>query len=431
MSFGMMCLILFGLFIVCLLMNIPIAFSLLIACCVFIMQTGMTSIDMVTQTMFATVDNFPLLAVPFFILSGELMSSGGIAVRLIDFAKTLVGHKTGGLGAIAILGCMIFAAISGSGTATAAAIGGIMIPIMIENKYKAEHSAATVGTAGALGPIIPPSIFFVLYGVIANVSISKLFIGGLLPGILVTISLLIVNFLICKKEGYPKADFKFSWANVIKEFKRAFFALLAPSVILGGIYGGVVTPTEAAVVGVIYSLIVSMFIYKELKLADLPRIFMKGGMTAATILIIMGPAAPFGKMMAIARIPQLLAGVLGGITHSPMILLLIINIVLLITGMLMEGAAAITILSPLLVPIVVAYGIDPLHFGIIMSVNLSAGLFTPPFGLNLFITSKIAGVKFTDTFKYLWPQVFAVLIALAVITVVPQLSTLLPGILVK
>ena len=431
MSFGMMCLILFGLFIVCLLMNVPIAFSLLIACTVFILQTGLTSIDMVTQTMFATVDNFPLLAVPFFILSGELMSSGGIAVRLIDFAKTLVGHKTGGLGAIAILGCMIFAAISGSGTATAAAIGGIMIPIMIENKYKAEHSAATVATAGALGPIIPPSIFFVLYGVIANVSISKLFIGGLLPGILVTICLLIANFMICKKENYPKADFTFSWSNVIREFKRAFFALLAPVVILGGIYGGIVTPTEAAVVGVIYSLIVSMFIYKELTLKDLPAIFMKGGMTAATILIIMGPAALFGKMMAIARIPQLLAEVLGGITHSPMILLLIINIVLLIVGMLMEGAAAITILSPLLVPIVVAYGIDPLHFGIIMSVNLSAGLFTPPFGLNLFITSKIAGVKFTDTFKYLWPQVIAVLIALAVITAVPQLSTLLPSILVK
>lgn len=431
MSFGMMCLILFGLFIVCLLMNIPIAFSLLIACCVFILQTGMTSIDMVTQTMFSTVDNFPLLAVPFFILSGELMSSGGIAVRLIDFAKTLVGHKTGGLGAIAILGCMIFAAISGSGTATAAAIGGIMIPIMIENKYKAEHSAAIVGTAGALGPIIPPSIFFVLYGVIANVSISKLFIGGLLPGILVAAALLIVNFFICKKEGYPKADFKFSWSNVFKEFKRAIFALAAPVVILGGIYGGIVTPTEAAVVGVIYSLIVSMFIYKELTLKDLPAIFMKAGMTAATILIIMGPAALFGKMMAIARIPNLLSEILAGITSSPMLLLLIINVVLLICGMLIEGAAAITILSPLLVPIVTAYGIDPLHFGIIISVNLSAGLFTPPFGLNLFITSKIAGVKFTDTFKYLWPQVFAVLIALAIITCVPALSTLLPSILVK
>lgn len=364
MSFGMMCLILFGLFIVCLLMNIPIAFSLLIACCVFILQTGMTSIDMVTQTMFSTVDNFPLLAVPFFILSGELMSSGGIAVRLIDFAKTLVGHKTGGLGAIAILGCMIFAAISGSGTATAAA-------------------------------------------------------------------LLIVNFFICKKEGYPKADFKFSWSNVFKEFKRAIFALAAPVVILGGIYGGIVTPTEAAVVGVIYSLIVSMFIYKELTLKDLPAIFMKAGMTAATILIIMGPAALFGKMMAIARIPNLLSEILAGITSSPMLLLLIINIVLLICGMLVEGAAAITILSPLLVPIVTAYGIDPLHFGIIISVNLSAGLFTPPFGLNLFITSKIAGVKFTDTFKYLWPQVFAVLIALAIITCVPALSTLLPSILVK
>lgn len=431
MSFGMMCLILFGLFIVCILMNIPIAFSLLIACCVFIMQTGMTSVDMVTQTMFATVDNFPLIAVPFFILSGELMSSGGIAVRLIDFAKTLVGHKTGGLGAIAILGCMIFAAISGSGTATAAAIGGIMLPIMIEHKYKAEHSAATVATAGALGPIIPPSIFFVLYGVSANVSISKLFIGGLLPGILVTICLLITNYFICKKEDYPKADYKFSWHNVVTEFKRAFFALLAPIVILGGIYGGIVTPTEAAVVGVIYSLIVSMFIYKELKLKDLPAIFMKGGMTAATILIIMGPAALFGKMMAIARVPQLLAEVLGGITSSALVLLLIINIVLLITGMLMEGAAAITILTPLLVPIITAYGIDPLHFGIIMSVNLSAGLFTPPFGLNLFITSKIAGVKFTNTFKYLWPMVVAVLIALAIITVVPQLSTFLPNLLVK
>lgn len=431
MSVGMMSLILLGIFIVCLLINIPIAFALCIACVAFIWQTGLTNIDMLTQTIFATADNFPLLAVPFFILSGELMSSGGIAIRLVNFAKTLVGHKIGGLGAIAILGCMIFAAISGSGTATAAAIGGIMIPIMADNKYKAEHSASIVACAGALGPIIPPSIFYVLYGVIANVSISKLFIGGLLPGILVAVALLIVNYFICKKEKYPKADFQFSWRNVLSGLNEAKWALLAPAVILGGIYGGIFTPTEAAVVGVVYSLIISVFVYKELKFKDLPKVFIKGGMIAATILIIMGPAALFGKMLAIARIPQMLSDVLIGITASPFIFLLIINAILLICGMFMEGAAALTILSPLLVPIALSYGVDPLHFGIIMSVNLSAGLFTPPFGLNLFITSKIAGVKFTETFKYLWPQVVAVLVALAIITLVPALSTWLPNVMIK
>jgi len=429
MSIETTMLLLFGIFILCLVIKIPIAYSLCIAGIIFIWQTGLTKIDSLTQTIFATADNFPLLAVPFFILAGEIMSSGGIARRLIEFAKTLVGHQVGGLGAIATLCCMIFAAISGSGTATAAAIGGIMIPIMIENKYKPEHAAATVACAGALGPIIPPSIFFVLYGVIANVSISKLFIGGVLPGLLITLALLVVNFILCRKEGYPIAGEKCSAKDILRALYNAKWALLAPVVVLGGIYGGIFTPTEAAVVSVVYSLIISVFVHKEIKLHDIPEVFKKSSMVAATILIIMGPASFFGKCLAIARIPQFVAGALMDISTSPISFLIIVNILLLIVGMLIEGAAAITILSPLLVPIAIAYNVNLLHFGIIISVNLSAGLFTPPFGLNLFLTSKIAKVPFTKTFPYLWPLVISVVIALAVITFVPFLSTWLPNLL--
>lgn len=418
--------LLFGLFIACLIIKIPIAFALCVAGIVFIWETGLTNIDTLTQTIFATADNFPLLAVPFFILAGELMSSGGIARRLVEFAQAIVGPRVGGLGMIATLCCMVFAAISGSGTATAAAIGGIMIPIMIANRYKPEHAASIVACGGALGPIIPPSIFFVLYGVIANVSISKLFLGGVLPGLVVTFALLVVNRILCNKERYPLVGMRFSFKGMLTAMNHAKFALLAPVVVLGGIYGGIFTPTEAAVVSVVYCLLVGLFVHKEFTVQELPQIFIHSAMVSATILIIMGPAAYFGKCMAIAGFPQMVAEYLQMFSSSPFSFLLIVNVLLVVVGMLIEGVAALTILSPLLIPIAIAYSIDLLHFGVILTVNLAAGLFTPPFGLNLFIASKIANVPFTKTFPFLWPQVVAVFIALALIIIFPSLSTWLP-----
>ena len=421
--------ILFILFIGAAVINVPIAYALCFAGSVFVYMTNLVNQEMLIQTIFATTDNFPLLAVPFFIIAGELMSTGGIAKRLVDLAKTLVGRFTGGLGAIAILACMVFAAISGSGTATAAAIGGILISIMIDNKYNKDHAPAIVATAGALGPIIPPSIFFVLYGVIASVSIGKLFLAGVIPGLLIVLFLLIANYIICKRERYPILDQKYTLKEKLIAVKDAFWALMAPVVVLGGIYGGFFTPTEAAVASVVYSVIVSVFVYRQISFRDLPDIFIRGGLTASTILIILGPAAFFGKLLAVARVPQMLGDWLVHISSNPMIFIIVVNILLLISGMLIEGTAALTILSPLLVPIARIYDIDLVYFGVLICVNLSIGLFTPPFGLNLFITSRIAQTDFMKTLRYLWPQLITALAALAIIIAIPQLSTWLPSLL--
>lgn len=417
---------LFGVFIVTAVIGVPIAYTLILAGTVFIGITGITRDTMITQTMFATADNFPLLAVPFFMVAGELMAQGGIARRLVDWAMALVGSRKGGLGAIAILACMIFGAISGSGTATAAAIGGILIPIMKENSYKPEHTASIVALGGALGPIIPPSVFYILYGVIATVSVSKLFIGALIPSLIVVLSLLIVNYFQCVHEDYPTFSRKYSWREKLIVTKNSFWALLAPIVVLGGIYGGIFTPTEAAVISVTYSILVSMFIYKELDLKGVLNTFIKGLSTASAILIIMGPATLFGKMLAVARIPQGLTDALMTISENVLVFLLLTNIMLLIAGMLLEGVAILTIFSPLLVPVAQAYGVDLLHFGVIIGINLSVGLCTPPFGLNLFITSKIAGISFTNTFRHLFPLIIGTIVALGIISAFPELSLWLP-----
>ena len=426
---GVSMLILFGVFIVAMLLEVPVAYSCILACAAYIAYAGTTSQTMIVQAIYGTADNFSLLAVPFFMIAGELMATGGIARRLINFAETLVGNKTGGFGAVVILACMVFAAISGSGTATAAAIGGICIPLMREHGYKPEHSAATVACAGALGPIIPPSTFFIIYGVIAGVSVTKLFVGGLIPGLTVTAALLLVNYLQCKREGYPVPDKKYTLSEIWREFRKAFFALLSPIVVLGCIYGGVCTPTEAAVVSVFYSIIIGCFVYRELNFRKVFEAFAKGSMTSAAIMIIMGPASALGKMLSVARVPQVIADGLMSISSSKVLFMLLVNVILIIAGMLMEGCAILTIMTPLLVPIAQAYGVDLLHLGIVMSVNLSLGLFTPPFGLNLFITSRIADVRFSSTFKHLLPLVIGTFAALLIIMYVPQLSTWLPSIM--
>ena len=284
--------------------------------------------------------------------------------------------------------------------------------------------------AGALGPIIPPSTFFILYGVMASVSVSKLFMGGILPGLLVTLCLAIANYFMCKKAAYPLPDSKYTGREIWTAFKDAFWALMAPAVVLGGIYGGVFTPTEAAVISVVYSIVVGLFVYRELKPRDVFLSFVKGGMTSAAIMVIMEPANALGKMLAVARIPQIIADGLMNISSSP-VLFLLLNVILILAGMLMEGCTILTIMTPLLVPIARAYGIDLLHLGIIISVNLSLGLFTPPFGLNLFITSKIANCKFNKTFRPLLSLAIATFVALLVIMYVPALSTWLPKVLSK
>lgn len=431
---GTVTLMLFGILVILIFLNVPIAIALASASLLVVLIEGSVPLTLFIQTSFSSMDSFPLIAIPFFILAGDIMSRGGMARRLVDFIQSFVGSLTGSLGVITIITSFIFAAISGSGAATVASVGAILIPYMLRNGYAPGYAASIAASAGALGPIVPPSIVFILYAVMANTSISDLFIAGIIPGVLVAIALLIVNYIICKKEGFGTLTVAIEEQEKIgfwKALNEAKWALLAPVLILGGIYGGVVTPTEAAVVAVVYSLIICVFFYKEVSFNDFVGIFMKSAHTSGSILIFVSAASFFGQVLSIERVPQFLADSIASWTTNPIIILLLINIFLLIVGMFMETVAAVLIFVPLLLPIVIPLGIDPIHFGMIVCLNLSLGLITPPLGINLFIGSNIANVQFEKTFKYVAPIFGALLVVLIIITYIPSITLFLPNLLGK
>ncbi|MFC2948038.1 TRAP transporter large permease [Virgibacillus sediminis] len=421
-------LMLFGLFFLLIATNMPVAIALGISSLAVLLVNNMATIDMYLTASFTASDSLPLIAIPLFILAGDIMSKGGIAKRLIQFVETLVGSFTGGLGIITVITSFIFAAISGSGPATVAVIGGIMLPYMIERGYSKEYSTSLVASAGSMGPIIPPSILFILYGVLANVSIGDLFIAGIIPGMMIGLTLIIVNYFISKKENYTGTEKK-TFNDVVKSLNEAKFALLAPIVVLGGIYGGVFTPTEAAVIAVFYSLLVSLFIHKEINFKDIPSIFMNASAVSGGIMILVGVAALFGRILSLEQIPNQLSQFIAGITTNPFIMLLVISVFLLIVGMFMETVSALMIFVPILIPIALHLGVDPLHFGIIASINLTLGQLTPPMGINLFVASRISDLPFERTFKYLFPILGALIITMLIITYIPQLSLFLPELL--
>lgn len=409
--------------IICLLFNLPIVIAIGISTLVLIFLEPNFPMQIITQTMFSAADSFPLLAIPFFILAGEIMSAGGMARRIVNFVQNLVGSLTGSVGIITILACAMFAAITGSGPATVAIIGGIMIPHMIKNGYNPKYAVALTASSGSLGPIIPPSIIFIVYGIVANVSIGDMFIAGIVPGLLMIIALLILNYFISKKEGYTQpihTDREKS--GLLKEINQAKWALFTPIIILGGIYGGIVTPTEAAIVAVVYTSIICVFVYKEIGWKDYYNILVKTVATSGGIMIFVGFATLFGRYLSLKQIPQTLATQISEITTNTIAVLLIINVFLLVVGMFMETIAAILIFVPLLLPIVTSVGVDPLHFGIIVCLNLSIGMITPPFGVNLFIGSKVAGIGFEQTFKYLKWTFLTLVIVLLAVTYIPEIS---------
>jgi len=417
----MMDIILFVVLLVLLFINVPVAVALAMTAAMFFVIQSEMPIVAIFQRMFNSIDSFPLLAIPFFILAGKLMETGGISKRLIRLAEVMLGRVRGGLALVSIISCAFFAALSGSAAATTAAVGAIMIPAMVKKGYDANFSTAIQAAGGTIGVIIPPSVPLVLFGVTASVSIADLFVAGIIPGLFVTVALLALVYVISIMKDYGGGE-KYNVKEFGIAFKDAILALLMPVIILGGIYSGVFTPTEAALVAVVYGLIVGVFIYREIKIKDLFSIFSAATVMSATILFIIAGASIFAYYLTRERIPAQITEALLGITDNWIIALLIINVILLIVGTFMETAAAILILTPILAPVATALGIDLVHFGIIMIVNLAIGYITPPVGLNLFVANKIAGTRFEGVVRAIIPFVIVMFVCTLIISFIPALS---------
>lgn len=418
--------LLFVLLAVLLLIGLPIAFALGLAATATIWLGDLMPMLIVPQEMIRSVNSFALLAIPFFILAGFLMQHGGISRRLVDFSNTLVGSMTGGLAMVAIVTSLFFAAISGSGTATTAAIGAILIPAMIAKGYNANFAAANQAAAGSLGVIIPPSIPLILYAISANVSVGDMFMAGVLPGILVAAALMLYAHLYSRRVTTARED-PSSALDMLVAGRKAILAILMPLLVLGGIYGGIFTPTEAAVIAVVYSFLVGALVYREIRLRDIPDILRKSAVTSAVILSIIAAAGLYGRIIQTLGVPAMVSDLVIGSIASVIIFIVLVNVLLLIVGMFIEAAAAILIFVPILLPIALSFGISPIHFGIIMVVNLAMGMFTPPVGLNLFVASQISGSGIAKLSRSVVPFVIVTFAVVLVISFVPFLSTWLPS----
>ena len=421
--------VLFLFFLVAILLALPISTTLGITAILpkLVNPAFPASPEMVIRAMLAGVDSFPILAVPMFILSGIIMARGGISKKLFDVFTYFVGNKTAGLPIAVIMTCLFYGAISGSGPATAAAVGSMTIPLLTNLGYDKVFSTALVAVAGGLGVIIPPSIPFIFYGMASGASVGALFIAGVLPGLLIGGCLMGYAYYYCKKHGEDKAKIHANYNELraggfIKVFKESFWALLAPIIILGSIYSGVASPTEAAVISVYYAFFVSLFIYKTMKFSQIIKIFSEGVATYAPILFIIAAALGFARVLTLMQVPQIIATAITATFTSKVAILIGINLFLLIVGMVMDTTPAILILTPILLPIVTAFGVNPVHFGVIMVVNLAVGFVTPPIGINLFVTSSFTGVPVADIAKHAMPFIAMFLVALVLITFIPAIS---------
>ena len=377
--------------------------------------------------MFTACDSFPLMAIPFFVAGGALMSNGGITKRLVDLADACIGHISGGFAMVTAICCAFFGAISGSAPATVAAIGGLMVPAMIERGYDKGFSLAIIATSGCLGVIIPPSIPMVIYGTTTGASVGTLFIAGIGPGLLFCFALCLYSYLVAKKKGWKGNGKKFSIKRVGVELKKAVWALLAPLIILGSIYGGFCTPTEAAAICIVYALLIGFFVYRELDMKTMLNSFWDGALTTGTILIIVGTGTTLGRVLTVAQVPQMVVNGILGISDNPIIILLLLNLILLIVGCLMETLSAIMILGPILYPVAAAAGMGLEHFGIMMVVNLAIGFCTPPVGVNLFVAAGLReDVSFMSLVRHAMPIIGVLLAVQLVITFCEPLVMTIP-----
>lgn len=385
-------------------------------------------LKVVAQILFSANESFALLAIPLFILSGALMSGGGISKRLVNFFETLVGFLPGGLAVVAVVACAFFGALSGSAPATVAAIAGIMIPTMVEKKYDKAWTACLLASSGTLGAIIPPSIPMVLYGVLSGTSVTTLFSAGIVPGLMIALCYCVYSILHCKKHDI-KGTRKYTLREVWKSFIDAIWALLMPLIILGGIYSGLFTPTEAATVSVVYAIIVGLFVYREMKLKDIPRIFWGAAKASGGILMIITCAATFATILTRNNIPTIIGNYIISIAHTPLMFFLLFSVFMFLLGMFMSVSPALVILTPILAPAVKALGIDPVHFGVVFVTWMCIGTVTPPFGSDLFIACGVAKIGATEAFKKVWPFVGIYVACVIVIMLFPSITMFLPRLL--
>ncbi len=421
--------ILFTSFIFLLLFGVPIAIAQGVASLLVIALFNPISAESFGTAMTMGFDSFPIVAIPLFTFAGDIMGRGGISKRLVNCAKILCGRSTGGLGIVTVIACMVFAAISGTGSATVAAIGLIMIPQMVQANYDKVYSTCLVSTGGAIGVLIPPSIPMVLYALSANVSITAMFTAGFPVGILVGLVLCAYVFITSKQRGYVGDTKRYTFKETVKVLFNAIPAILVPVIVLGGIYRGAFTPTEAAAIACFLGILVSVFIYKEVSFKEIPFLGFRSVSIGAPVMLIIGISYGFGRILAITQTPEIIAEGILGLTTNAILLLILINLLLLFVGTFMDSAPAILILTPILLPIVTALGMNPVHFGLVMILNLSIGFITPPLGANLFTATQISNVKFDILAKNIWPWVAVMIIVLLIITYIPEISLFFPRLL--
>ncbi|HHV38294.1 MAG TPA: TRAP transporter large permease [Tepidimicrobium sp.] len=423
----MMAAFLFLAFIVLIFLGVPVAFSLGLSSTIYLILQGMP-LNIIPQKMYAGIDSFVLICIPGFILAGNLMNTGGITKRIIEFANAILGFIRGGLGLANVAASMLFAGISGTALADTASIGGILIPAMIDEGYEPDFSVGVTASSSTVGPIIPPSLPMIIAGTMTGTSVGKLFLGGALPGILLGFALMGISYYISVKRNHPKGErqsLKYIWET----FKGAFWAVLMTILILYGILGGLFTPTEASIMAVLYAIVVGKFVYKELKLSDIPKITVDSMKMTAAIMILVGFANLFAWILASEQIPQMIANGILSISTNKYVVILLINILLLFVGMFMETLAAIVILFPVLLPVAVQVGMDPVHFSVMSVLNLVIGLTTPPVGVCLFVASSIGKLSLAEGTKAILPFLIVSLIVLLLVSYIPAISLFLPNLL--
>ncbi|CAZ87477.1 Large integral membrane transport protein [Thiomonas arsenitoxydans] len=421
----MSALIIFALLLVLMLTGMPISIALGLTVLTFLFTMTDVPIQAVALKLFTGIENFEIMAIPFFILAGNFLTHGGVARRMITFASSLIGHWAGGLGLAGVLACALFAAVSGSSPATVVAIGSILMPAMVKAGFPPRFGAGVITTSGALGILIPPSIVMVLYSVSTNSSVGALFMAGVVPGIMLATMLGVTTWWRAWRGKYPRQP-RATWAQRGKALRESFWGLMLILIVLGGIYSGMFTPTEAAAMSAVYAFIIAVFVYKDLKLSDVPRVLLASANMSAMLLYIITNAVLFSFLMTSEHIPQNMAQWLLGAGLGPIAFLLLVNVLLLVAGNVMEPSSIVLILAPILFPVAMQLGIDPIHFGIIMVVNMEVGMCHPPVGLNLYVASGIAKMGITELTIAVWPWLLTMLVFLGLVTYIPAISLAFP-----